>query len=110
MKRLRIEQEKSELDLYLVEGREMNIMIKPVDWWKSMKLRYLALSKMACDYLAIPASSASVERVFSAEGRLITDSRDSLHPLLVFAYMSLITWWEPSLIMKEWVTSSQVFY
>ena len=38
---------------------------KPLAFWKDNRFRYPILSKLACTYLAIPASSAPVERLFS---------------------------------------------
>ncbi|CAB5327112.1 unnamed protein product [Rhizophagus irregularis] len=35
-------------------------------WWKVQEANYPNLSKMALDYLAIPATSAPVERIFSS--------------------------------------------
>ena len=42
-------------------------------YWKVKESTWPALSKMAKQYLAAPASSAGVERVFSAAGK--TDAR-----------------------------------
>lgn len=38
---------------------------------------------MAKDYLAIPGSSTASERVFSAEGRIVTDYRNRLTPKMI---------------------------
>lgn len=51
----------------------------PLDWWKTNHKDYPNLSKLARKYLAIPATSACSERLFSAAGRTISDERSSLH-------------------------------
>ena len=46
---------------------------KPIlEWWKENQLSLPTLSKIAKDYLAIPATSAPSERLFSEAGNLIT--------------------------------------
>ena len=50
-----------------------------LQWWKAHAAVYPCLAAMARDYLAIPATSAPVERVFSAGTRL---SRSSCGPHL----------------------------
>jgi hypothetical protein len=47
-------------------------------WWKAKESTWPALSKMAKQYLAAPASSAGVERVFSAAGKMHSDLRKSM--------------------------------
>ena len=60
-------------------------------WWKAKESTWPALSKMAKQYLAAPASSAGVERIFSAAGKMHSDLRksmkdDSLKQSLFAAY------------------------
>jgi hypothetical protein len=38
-----------------------------LDWWKVKERKWPALAKMVKQYFAAPASSAGVERIFSAE-------------------------------------------
>ena len=47
-------------------------------WWKEKSATWPALSKMVRQYLAAPASSAGVERVFSAAGKMHDDLRKSM--------------------------------
>ena len=47
-------------------------------WWKNKESTWPALSKMAKQYLAAPASSMGVERVFSAAGKMHSDLRKSM--------------------------------
>ena len=61
-------------------------------WWKSQSETYPNLSKMARDYLAIPATSTSSERLFSSGKHLITDSRNSLCAETIQACQCLKSW------------------
>ena len=67
----------SELDLYLREG---GILLHgcPLLWWRERKDRYPVLFEMARVYLAVPASSAPSERVFSAAKLVLNDKRKQL--------------------------------
>ena len=47
-------------------------------WWKEKSAKWPALCKMVRQYLAAPASSAGVERVFSAAGKMHGDLQKSL--------------------------------
>ena len=47
-------------------------------WWKEKSAIWPALSKKVRQYLAAPASSAGVERVFSAAGKMHDDLRKSM--------------------------------
>ena len=64
----------SEVDKYLAlpqlplqrNGKDTN----PLDWWKIHSNQFPHLAKMARQFLAMPASSASPERLFSAAGKM----------------------------------------
>ena len=62
-------------------------------WWKEHAARFPYLSQLARRYLAMPATSASVERLFSVAGQIVTAKRASLHPdtvtLLVFLHEAI---------------------
>jgi hypothetical protein len=49
-----------------------------IDWWRLRQEEFPVLSRMAFDILSIPGTSAEIERVFSAAGRLLTDDRNKL--------------------------------
>ena len=61
-------------------------------WWKSNSKKYPNLSRMARDYLAIPGTSASSERIFSSGKELISDRRNSLSPDTIQACQCLKSW------------------
>lgn len=50
-----------------------------LQWWKKQADLPL-LSSLAKDYLSIPATSVSSERVFSSAGNIVTAERSLLHP------------------------------
>jgi hypothetical protein len=52
----------------------------PLQWWKDHKVDYPILAKLARRYLAIPATSAPCERVFSSSGNIITEKLSRLDP------------------------------
>ncbi|XP_065318866.1 uncharacterized protein LOC135926860 [Gordionus sp. m RMFG-2023] len=66
-----------EISKYIDEATISNDT-NPLDWWKLNKNRYPVLSKIARDYLAIPATSSSSERTFLEGLYVITDQRCSL--------------------------------
>ncbi|KZT32444.1 hypothetical protein SISSUDRAFT_994026, partial [Sistotremastrum suecicum HHB10207 ss-3] len=45
----------------------------PLGWWKLHEKEFPVIAAMALDYLAIPAASVSVERMFSASRHLCSD-------------------------------------
>ena len=50
----------------------------PLMWWKQHQQEFPDLARMARQYLAVPATSASPERFFSRVGLVQTDLRGSL--------------------------------
>jgi hypothetical protein len=61
-------------------------------WWKAHQGIYPNLSRMARDYLAIPGTSASSERLFSSGKNLITDNRNCLNEDTIQAHECLKSW------------------
>ena len=64
----------------------------PLIWWKNHDTQYPVLSKLAKQFLGVPATSAPSERIFSAAGNTITKKRNRLKPdissVLVFLQQS----------------------
>lgn len=67
--------EKQYHDLLPVDSK-----INPLKWWKANELIYPAEVRHACRYLAITASSAPCERLFSTVGRVLEKRRASMKP------------------------------
>ena len=70
--------ERDELEEYLSEPLVDDAEINLLEWWKHREARWPKLAKMAKQYLAAPASTAGVERVFSAAGKMHSDLRKSM--------------------------------
>jgi hypothetical protein len=66
----------------------------PLDWWKSHEVELPTLAAIARSYLAIQATSAPSERIFSAASRLITGLRNNLDPETVTNLMWINRNWE----------------
>lgn len=56
---------------------EFDAIADPLEWWKEHAKRYPNLSIMARQYLACPATSATVERLFSKVGIAYAKKRQS---------------------------------
>ena len=52
--------------------------INPLDWWALHQYKYYHLSALARKFLAITATSAPVERIFSTAGLVISNKRSRL--------------------------------
>ena len=65
----------------------------PLVWWKKYDVNFPNLSQVARRYLAIPATTAPVERLFLVAGQVVTAKRNRLCPetvtLLVFLHEDL---------------------
>ena len=65
----------------------------PLTWWKHHAQALPYLSRLARRYLAMPATSAPVECLFSVSGQVVTAKRATLDPhtvtLLVFLHEAL---------------------
>ena len=61
----------NEYDRY-VQAPPVNYKISVLDWWRVNGHLYPQLSRMVRDTLAVPATGAGVECVFSLSGQVIT--------------------------------------
>ena len=66
-----------ELEQYLADPEEPDLDDDVLKWWRAKESRWPALAKMVKQYLAAPASSGGVERVFSAAGKMHGDLQKS---------------------------------
>lgn len=70
---------KSELEEYLSLS-SADIKTDPLKWWRDHEKQFKYLSRVAKQYLCIPATSVESERHFSAAGRTVTKIRNRLSP------------------------------
>jgi hypothetical protein len=65
-------------------------------WWLELTQQqtYPKLSRMAIDFLSIPAMSATPERCFSASKETITDKRNKLGTEVIQAFECLKSWYK----------------
>jgi hypothetical protein len=75
--------------------------IDPLEWWKVNQIEYPVLSKLACDYLPIQATSVECERTFSIAKNTITDRRNRLDPETVQASVCLKSWIDNEFCQKN---------
>lgn len=68
---------RDEVDSYM-ELDEVNSDDDPLLWWRNHKELFPVLARLARKYLAIPATSAPVERVWSTAGNVLTKKRARL--------------------------------
>ena len=54
----------------------------PLTWWRTWKDTFYLLAPLARDLLAMPASTADLERTFSHAGRIWTPRRLAIDPKL----------------------------
>ena len=69
--------ELDELEEYLKVPQETDLDVDVLAWWQDKESKWPALAKMVKQYFAAPASSAGVERVFSAAGKMHGDLQKS---------------------------------
>ena len=90
VKRPRVE-EAIEHERYLKEPTT-DLQDDVLGWWKQHAYEYPCLARIARDYLAIPATSAPAERVFSGGADLVTDKRGSLDEETIRVCLCLKDW------------------
>ena len=69
----------------------------PLIWWKSNQMLYPTLAVLARKYLAVQATSAPSERIFSRASRIISNLRTSLDPDIagkIFYVSENIGWYD----------------
>ncbi|KAI9103427.1 ribonuclease H-like domain-containing protein [Phlyctochytrium arcticum] len=79
----------AEIDVYLASPV---VNAKPLDFWSGKKHELPILAKMARFYLAIPATSAPAERVFSQSRRVARWDRARLNPETLEANSCTKSW------------------
>jgi hypothetical protein len=73
----------------------------PITWWNDAAEDYPTLHRYALDTLAIPATSAECERIFSSAKKLITPERNRLSDDIIEAIECLKAWWDSGVIHQQ---------
>lgn len=71
----------------------------PLKWWQEKSSLYPLLAKLSQKFLAIPATSAPSERLFSIAGITIANDRSSMLPVIASEEIFLRTNWKK---IQEW--------
>ena len=61
-------------------------------YWQSKQLQYPIIARIAKDHLAVPATSADSERIFSVGGDIVTKKRNRLSPSTLRYLLCLRNW------------------
>ena len=85
------ENKNDELTKYFI----LSLALSSVDvlqWWKIREIEFPILSKFVRNYYCIPATSTSVERIFSTSGRIHDDQRANLSSDMVSKLVCFNNW------------------
>ena len=69
---------------------------------ETLEARSITLHRYALDTLAIPATSAECERIFSSAKKLVTPERNRLSDDIIEAIECLKAWWDSGIISQPW--------
>jgi hypothetical protein len=74
-----------------LEARNMTEVLKPdvLQWWKIGQEQFPTIAPIARKFLALQGSSVAVERLFSRAGKICTDERLGMSPMLLEALIFL---------------------
>ncbi|CAM9467052.1 unnamed protein product, partial [Ectocarpus sp. 4 AP-2014] len=61
----------------------IKVYLDPLDWWRVRCTYFPHLANLARRVLAIPATQAESERLFSCAGNIVTKNRNNLAPSTV---------------------------
>ena len=59
----------------------------PLEWWAANEINFPVLSVMARQYLGVPATSDSVDRLFSLAGHAFEDLRQKMKEEMLEIFM-----------------------
>ncbi|KIL63966.1 hypothetical protein M378DRAFT_79034, partial [Amanita muscaria Koide BX008] len=90
---------RDELAIYL--STDVEDITNPIAWWLERRSLYPRLSRMALDYLTIPATSVDVERLFSRGRILLSHLRNRMSAQTTRALLCLGDWSLLDLIKNE---------
>lgn len=82
-----------EYDAWLADKADKAHPQDVFQYWYERRHKYPRLSRMALDFLTIPAMSSECERLFSSAGRMMTQQRTSLAAAMVSMCQALRSWY-----------------
>ncbi|KIL65169.1 hypothetical protein M378DRAFT_52957, partial [Amanita muscaria Koide BX008] len=88
-----------ELAIYL--STDIESVNDPIKWWYEHRPVFPRLSRMALDYLTIPATSVDVERLFSRGRILLSHLRNRMSAQTTRALLCLGSWSRLKLVKDE---------
>ena len=97
------EEEQDEGEAEQDETKNSRVYLDPLDWWRVQSTDFPHLAMLARRVLAIPATQAESERLFSCAGNIVTKTRNRLVPSTVELLVLLRHSWK---IVEEWEASN----
>lgn len=97
------EEEQDESEAEQDETKNSRVYLDPLDWWRVQSTDFPHLAMLARRVLAIPATQAESERLFSCAGNIVTKTRNRLAPSTVELLVLLRHSWK---IVEEWEASN----
>ena len=91
------------IKMYEEDKEGTRVYLDPLDWWRVWCTDYPHLANLAHRVLAIPATQAESERLFSCAGNIVTKNRNNLAPTTVELLVLLRHSWK---IVEEWEASN----
>ena len=88
-------------------GGQPDMSVDPLQWWKLNQASFPILARVARKYLAIPASSAAAERMFSYTGMRVgkcnakLDDETLLSLMLIRSLTKFVQRWGPKYLSSE---------
>ena len=96
-------QASSGIKMYELDKEGTRVYLDPLDWWRVRRTDFPHLANLARRVLAIPATQAESERLFSCAGNIVTKNRNKLAPPTVELLVLLRHSWK---IVEEWEASN----
>ncbi|CAB1105140.1 unnamed protein product [Ectocarpus sp. CCAP 1310/34] len=91
------------IKMYEEDKEGAKVYLDPLDWWRVRCADFPHLANLARRVLAIPATQAESERLFSCAGNIVTKNRNNLAPTTVELLVLLRHSWK---IVEEWEQSN----
>lgn len=91
------------IKMYEEDEEGTKVYLDPLEWWRVRCTDFPHMANLARRVLAIPATQAESERLFSCAGNIVTKNRNGLAPTTVELLVLLRHSWK---IVEEWEESN----